>query len=129
MDRTVLIPREHGLTIDHAQVDAIDTVLDGCTFTEMVVLVPTTTETSTATATTTPTTAPTEDALGTYDEQRNLVCVGRQPMDYIGADSEGCYYCLCSSEGCPLRDKVDRSRYYDTKHSKSPKTSCCVSWE
>ena len=54
----------------------VDTVLDGYTSTGMVAPVPTTTETSADNATPIPTPAPNEDALGTYDEQRQLLCVG-----------------------------------------------------
>ena len=67
VDRIVQTRLEYGLTIDQSEADAADTVLDGCTPTDMVVPVPTTT----ATATPTPTTTPTADALATYDDHEN----------------------------------------------------------
>ena len=57
MDLIVQIRLEYGLTIDQAKADAIDTVLDGCTSNEMLVLTPKPSETSIATATPTPTPA------------------------------------------------------------------------
>ena len=50
---------------------------------------------------------PNEDTLGTYDEQRQLLCVGSQPTDYIGTDPEGCHHFRCPREGCCLKHKVD----------------------
>ena len=67
VDRIVQTRLEYGLTIDQSEADAADTVLDGCTPTDMVVPVPTTT----ATATPTPTPTPTADALATYDDHEN----------------------------------------------------------
>ena len=63
VDRIVQTRLEYGLTIDRAEADAIDTVLDGCTPTDMVVPAPTTTATATPT--------PAADALATYDDHEN----------------------------------------------------------
>ena len=67
VDRIVRIRLEYGLTIDRAEADAVDTVLDRCTPTDMVVLAPT----ATATTTPTPTPNPAADALATYDGHEN----------------------------------------------------------
>ena len=71
VDRIVQIRLEYRLTIDQGEAEAIDTVLDGCTPTDMVVPAPTTTETFTTTATPTPTPARAEDALAMYDDNDN----------------------------------------------------------
>ena len=64
VDRTVQVRREYGLTIDHAEADAIDRVLAGCESTEMVVLSPG----GSTTATATPTPIPIVDALALWDD-------------------------------------------------------------
>ena len=67
VDRTVQVRREYGLTIDHAEADAIDRVLAGCESTEMVVLSPG----GSTTATATPTPIPILDALALWDDNGN----------------------------------------------------------
>ena len=71
VDRVIQVRLEYGLTIDHAEADAIDRVLAGCGSTQMVVLAPTTTTTSKATVTPTPTPAADVDALAMYDDNGN----------------------------------------------------------
>ena len=67
MDRVVEVRRQYGLTIDPAEAQAIDQVLDGCASTEMVVLNPG------SAAPPTPTSAPAGevDALALYDDNNN----------------------------------------------------------
>ena len=78
VDRIVQVRLEYGLTIDRAEADAINAVLDGCTPTDMVVPAPTTTETFTTTATPTPTPAPAGNALAMYHDNGNerISCAG-----------------------------------------------------
>ena len=67
--RVVQVRRKYQLTIDQAEVEAIDRVLAGCESTEMVFLAQ---EASTTTAATpTPTEAPEVDALAMYDGNGN----------------------------------------------------------
>ena len=69
VDRVVQVRRKYQLTIDQAEVEAIDRVLAGCESTEMVFLAQ---EASTTTAATpTPTEAPEVDALAMYDGNGN----------------------------------------------------------
>ena len=56
----------------------------------------------------------------TYDEDGRSLCVGSQPMDYIGTDKEGNHYFRCPGEGCWLKRKVDWSRYCNSGHSEKP---------
>ena len=56
----------------------------------------------------------------TYDEDGRPLCVGGQPMDYIGTDKEGNHYFRCPGEGCWLKSKVDWSRYCNSGHSEKP---------
>ena len=57
---------------------------------------------------------------GLYDEDGRPLCIGGQPMDYIGTDTEGDHHFRCPSQGCWLKDKVDWSRYCDSEHSEKP---------
>ena len=57
----------------------------------------------------------------TYDEDGRPVCVGGQSMEYLGTDQEGNHHFRCPSEGCWLKDKVDWSRYCNSRHSEQPK--------
>ena len=61
------VRREYDLTIDQAEADAIDRVLDGCQSTEMVILHPGAKVPSAAT----PTPTGDVDALALYDDNRN----------------------------------------------------------
>ena len=67
VNRTVEVRREYDLTIDQAEADAIDRVLDGCQSTEMVILHPRAKAPSAAT----PTPTGDVDALALYDDNRN----------------------------------------------------------
>ena len=69
VDRIVKVRQEYGLTIDHAEADAIDRVLTGCDSTEMIMRDPETS--STETYTPTPTPAGVVDALAMYDDNGN----------------------------------------------------------
>ena len=57
---------------------------------------------------------------GLYDEDGRPVCVGGQPMAYLGTDSEGGHHFRCRTGGCWLKDKIDWSRYCDSEHSEKP---------
>ena len=71
MDHIDHIRLEYGLTIGQAEANIIETVLLGCTSTEMVVLASPTTQSSTATASPTPTPAADIDALASYEDNGN----------------------------------------------------------
>ena len=77
VDRTVQVRREYRLTVDRAEVDAIDIVLGECDSTEMVVLAVGTSTTSIATPAPTPAPVATPtsdgeaDALALWDENGN----------------------------------------------------------
>ena len=57
---------------------------------------------------------------GLYDEQGRPVCVGGQPMAYLGTDPEGAHHFRCLPGGCALKDKMDWSRYCNSEHSEKP---------
>ena len=57
---------------------------------------------------------------GLYDEQGRPVCVGGQPMAYLGTDPNGAHHFRCPPGGCALRDKINWSRYCDSEHSEKP---------
>ena len=78
VDCTVQTRLEHGPTIDHAEAEGIDTVLDGYTSTDMVALAPTTTETSNATATPTPA----ADVLTMYDNNNGRISCAEARADH-----------------------------------------------
>ena len=77
VERTIQVRREYGLTIDRAEADAIDQVLEGCESTEMVVLehtaptAPTPSATQTTTPRPTPSASPDVDALALWDDNGN----------------------------------------------------------
>ena len=66
VDRVIQVRREYGLTIDRAEAEAIDGVLEGCDSTELVVLTP-----GKSVATATPIPSPDVDALALYDDNGN----------------------------------------------------------
>ena len=57
----------------------------------------------------------------TYDEDGRPLCVGGQPMDYIGTDTEGNHHFRCPGEGCSLKDKMHWTRYCNSGHLEKPK--------
>ena len=74
VNRVIQVRLEYRLTIDHAEADAIDTVLAGCDSTEMTVLPRTASPTATPAPTTPTPTADADaavDALAMYDDNGN----------------------------------------------------------
>ena len=57
---------------------------------------------------------------GLYDEDGRPVCVGGEPMTYLGTDQDGGHHFRCRRSGCWLKDKIDWSRYCDSEHSEKP---------
>ena len=57
---------------------------------------------------------------GTYTEDGRPVCVGGEPMAWLGTDPSGAHHFRCPARGCKLRDKIDWSRYCDSEHSEKP---------
>ena len=57
---------------------------------------------------------------GTYDENGRPLCIGGEPMTWLGTDPDGAHHFRCPSQGCMLKDKIDWSRYCDSEHSEKP---------
>lgn len=57
---------------------------------------------------------------GLYDEDGRPICVGGEPMTYLGTDPKGAHHFRCQAGGCQLRNKIDWSRYCDSHHSEKP---------
>ena len=57
---------------------------------------------------------------GTYAADGRPICVGQQPMDYLGTDTDGAHWFRCPPGGCHLKDKLDWSRYCNDTHWENP---------
>ena len=71
VDRTVRVRQEYGLTIDQREVDALETVISGCSSFEMVVVPALVTGSPAATHTPTPSSSSDVDALAMWDDDGN----------------------------------------------------------
>ena len=57
---------------------------------------------------------------GIYAADGRPTCVGQQPMDYLGTDTDGAHWFRCPPGGCHLKDKLDWSRYCNDTHWEHP---------
>ena len=57
---------------------------------------------------------------GIYAADGRPTCVGQQPMDYLGTDTDGAHWFRCPPGGCHLKDKLDWSRYCNDTHWENP---------
>ena len=57
---------------------------------------------------------------GIHTEDGRPTCVGGEPMDYLGSDSEQGHLFRCPGGGCALKHKVDWSRYCDCEFWEKP---------
>ena len=57
---------------------------------------------------------------GTYTKDGRPLCLGGKPMSWLGRDPDGAHHFRCPPGGCPLKNKVDWSRYCNSEHSEKP---------